>query len=129
MFGLQQKVRTLKFFRKLYADFELVFSSKGKHDTWYSYTTANSNLRNHLEAEHKEEYLRVCEEKGWEMQLPKLKLQRLNAAAADSFGDRSEPSRSTFTKELFLQHLINFITADDQVHYLTMCPHPPHSIF
>ena len=47
----------------------------------YSSSTANSNLRAHLENYHEEEYVRVCEENGWVMQLPKRK-RRVELAKA-----------------------------------------------
>jgi hypothetical protein len=81
----------------------------------YSPHCSNSSLRLHLENEHKEEYIRLCKEKGWKNQLPKSRtadLEPVHAGATQAF------SRTKFTQEAFLDHLVNFIVADDQVCFL-----------
>lgn len=77
----------------------------------YSWTTATTNMRGHLEDRHKDEYLRMAEKDGWKIQLPKLRLAEAEATLVQR-GDRSRPE---FSKEAFLAHLVNFIVADDQV--------------
>ena len=41
----------------------------------YSAHTANPNLRAHLESHHEAEYVAICSEKGWVMQLAKRKVR------------------------------------------------------
>jgi hypothetical protein len=45
----------------------------------YAVTTANANLRTHLEGHHEEEYVAMCVEKGWPMQLAKRKRREMFA--------------------------------------------------
>lgn len=82
----------------------------------YSPSCSNSSLRLHLENEHKEEYIRLCKENGWKNQLPRSRpatvLEPVHAGATQAF------SRTKFTPEAFLDHLVNFIVTDDQVCFL-----------
>lgn len=41
----------------------------------YAASTANNNLRFHLENYHEDEYVRECQKNHWTMQLPKRKLR------------------------------------------------------
>jgi hypothetical protein len=41
----------------------------------YAASTANNNLRFHMENHHEDEYVRVCEKNGWTMQLPRRKVR------------------------------------------------------
>jgi hypothetical protein len=85
----------------------------------YKVKTGYSSLRVHLEKVHKEEYLRLCKEKGWKNQLPTEVKARKAAclAASQSLGQGVHP-RQPYSQEALLKHLINFIVADDQVRAL-----------
>jgi hypothetical protein len=79
----------------------------------YSWRTATSGLRSHLERFHKEEYLRIGKEKGWVIQLASLKSlslsQQVNSAANDL------PPQIMFSPDAVTDHLVRFIVANDQV--------------
>jgi hypothetical protein len=83
----------------------------------YSQTTGNSGLRVHIENIHLEEFLRLRKERGWSAELPKMQKKALLAASIDRDGDGQghNVTRPQFSEDTFLQHLINFIVADDQV--------------
>jgi hypothetical protein len=79
----------------------------------FASTTGYQGLRRHLESQHKEEYLRKCQENGWKVQLPNLMKEQKEALA--EVRKKAQEARSPFTPEALLQHLVNFIVADDQV--------------
>jgi hypothetical protein len=79
-------------------------------------TTGNSSLCPHIEREHREEYVRLCKEKGWQNQLPvmmKAAAASLTASLPDTgpFGGKRVP----FSQEGFLRQLIKFIVSNDLV--------------
>jgi len=79
----------------------------------FSVNTANATLHGHLEKHHADEYMQVCKDNGWKILLPKM-WQMTEA----STGPPSEPgfhTHSEFSRQMFLQHIINFVVADDQV--------------
>ncbi|CAA7270386.1 unnamed protein product [Cyclocybe aegerita] len=84
----------------------------------FSANTSNTTLRNHLENVHKEEYLHLCAEKGWNNLLPKSRVQVVVAPEA-AHGTQGA-FRTPFTQKAFIQHLINFVVADDQVGHWTL---------
>ncbi|KIL57978.1 hypothetical protein M378DRAFT_188346 [Amanita muscaria Koide BX008] len=86
----------------------------------YSENTGTSPLRVHLENHHAAEYIQICHEKGWPMLLPK-KRKELEAQAA-AMTDNHQSERPTFSHQVFLEHLINFIVADDQSISVIECP-------
>jgi hypothetical protein len=70
-------------------------------------------LRGHLERYHEEEYLKAAQDNGWTIMLPSwLKKEKLKH---DTALQEANASRVSFTPEIFLQHLVNWIVADDQV--------------
>jgi len=73
----------------------------------FSATTSNGPLRNHLLSCHKDIYLQKCHEMGWKV--PGLKSKTGTAPAS------CETQQTPFPQNAFLQHLLNFIVADDQV--------------
>src|SRR4051794_16041018 len=79
--------------------------------------TANSNLRFHLENHHEAEYVKVCAEKGWPMQLVKWKAREAltQSTLDDSLREGVSSGRPIYTRSNFIRSLINFIVADDQV--------------
>jgi hypothetical protein len=83
----------------------------------YAVSTANSNLHTHLESYHKKEYVQVCEQNGWGLQLPKHKwhLELANLLKQSTLDGIAVHANC------ILHHLINFIVADDQVAYPICC--------
>jgi hypothetical protein len=77
----------------------------------YSNATSNNTLRGHLEAHHKEDYLERVNRKEWPNSLKSEKAAI--AAATPTVSQKVE--RVPFTQENLISHLIDFITADDQV--------------
>jgi hypothetical protein len=85
---------------------------------FYSSKSSNTTLRNHLESNHKAEYLRMCEANQWVNMLPKMKKELELKREADNLaggGGGSGGPRPTFSQSQFLKSLVNFIVADDQV--------------
>ena len=79
----------------------------------YKPTTGYSALRGHLERHHEEEYLKVCQESGWKVMLPTwLKKEKVTL---DTALQEAQGSRVPFSPEEFLERLVNWIVADDQV--------------
>jgi len=65
-----------------------------------------TGLCKHLESYHQSEYLRLCEEHGWTMMLPKLRAEKALLA---------EHARPAYSQEKFLEALVRFIVTDNQV--------------
>ena len=86
----------------------------------YSATTSNTTLRHHLDKVHKNEYLRISSTKGWKTQLPSSRAT--SEAPSDSQSGSNGQFRTPFSAKALLNHLVEFIIADDQVriilHYL-----------
>jgi hypothetical protein len=66
-----------------------------------------------MEREHKEDYIRICLQKGWKNQLPSAKFE--SEAGMEPAAGEGGQSRPAFSPKAFVRHLINFIIADDQV--------------
>ncbi|KAI0290316.1 hypothetical protein BC826DRAFT_970521 [Russula brevipes] len=75
----------------------------------FSAKTANSTLRVHLDRNHKVEYLRLHKERGWKSQLKSMEDAETESTPV------SEVPSDVFSLETFLDHLVRFIVADDQV--------------
>jgi hypothetical protein len=73
----------------------------------YSSSTATGTLRGHLERYHEEEVITVCQRMGWPIQLPKYKAQHALTIK----------SRVPFSAEAVLDHLVKFISVNDQVRF------------
>jgi hypothetical protein len=98
------------------------------------------NLHLHLESCHEEEYVRVCTENDWPMQLAKRKRREMECRKASSSMQSTLDgvalpgqcvhlfcqiitnttftgvvNRVAFSQLAFMRHLVNFIVADDQV--------------
>lgn len=73
----------------------------------YSLSTATGTLHGHLERYHEEEVITVCQRKGWPIQLPKYKAQHALTIK----------SRVPFSAEAVLDHLVKFISVNDQVRF------------
>jgi hypothetical protein len=82
----------------------------------FSPNTSNTTLRKHLDLkQHRDEYLRLHKERGWNSQLDSMK-------AAGTVPTPEAPSLAPFSQMSFLDHLRDFIIADDQVGTLRCLP-------
>jgi len=84
----------------------------------FSNKTSNSTLWEHLGGNHKDEYLRLHKARGWTSQLESMKLAGTVPAPV------SEAALAPFSQKSFLDHLWDFIIADDQVSTLRCLPLP-----
>jgi len=66
-----------------------------------------------MEREHREDYTKVCLEKGWKNQLPSAKFE--SEAGTEPPTDAGGQHRPAFSQKTFRRHLVDFIIADDQV--------------
>ncbi|EDR00032.1 uncharacterized protein LACBIDRAFT_334520 [Laccaria bicolor S238N-H82] len=73
----------------------------------FSASTSNNPLRNHLLSRHKDIYLQKCCEMRW-------KVPALESETGTPPASGRGTQRSPFSQNTFLQHLLNFIIADDQ---------------
>ena len=55
---------------------------------------------------HKAQYQQICEEKGWTY---------ATSNAGPTIGDNRKRALPPFSPEAFLEYLVRFVTADDQV--------------
>jgi hypothetical protein len=78
----------------------------------YSTTTSNTGLRGHLDKFHKEEYLKLAEERGWTTVLPSVKLALAAMALAAPV-----TKKPMFSTEAVTRLLVRFIAANDQVSF------------
>jgi hypothetical protein len=83
----------------------------------FSLSSSNTTLRGHLQREHKDDYIHVCQGKGWKNQLLSTKFES-EAGSEPSAG--AGRFRTAFSSKAFMEHLINFIVADDQVSKLCL---------
>lgn len=75
----------------------------------FSATTSNGPLRKHLLSHHKDIYLQKCREMRWKVPIPESEIGTAPGAPG------RETQRPPFSQKAFIQHLLNFIVADDQV--------------
>lgn len=73
-------------------------------------TTSNSSLRKHLKSQHEVEYTTICSSNGWKNQLPGIHEQ-----SEESGITTTKVGRESYTEDSFLQKIVNWIVADDQV--------------
>jgi hypothetical protein len=74
-------------------------------------STGTSNLRKHLLRHHPQEYDKAVTENNWDYQLS----TQVNTASDHSGLNATTRSVPPFSAEVFLDHLVRFIVADDQV--------------
>jgi hypothetical protein len=79
---------------------------KGVKNYFYSLTTGTSNLRKHLTSQHEAVYLQMAEKRGWRYH---EKVKKPNV------GENRKMALPAFSPETFLEYLVRFVTADDQV--------------
>jgi hypothetical protein len=77
----------------------------------YGPRTGNSNLRRHLHNEHSEEYDKAVAQHKWGY---RLSTESRNATTQDA-RNQSDQVIPIFSPEAFLEHLVHFVVADDQV--------------
>jgi hypothetical protein len=79
---------------------------KGVKNYFYSLTTGTSNLRKHLTSQHEVVYLQMAEKRGWRYH---EKVKKPN------IGENRKMALPAFSPETFLEYLVRFVMADDQV--------------
>lgn len=77
--------------------------------------TSNLSLRKHLKSQHEGEYTRICSANGWKNQLPGIREQSQAANASEQSGFTTKVGRESYTEDSFLEKIVNWIVADDQV--------------
>lgn len=77
--------------------------------TSYAPRSSNTTLRAHLDRDHREEYIRVCKQNNWEIKIASARQSQLEIASP------LDAQRTPFSKLAFIQHLVMFIAANDQV--------------
>jgi hypothetical protein len=88
----------------------------------YSLTSTTSTLRNHLRRLHLAVYVAKCKEKGWTRYLQPQEIDGL----------ASLQPRTPFSPDAFLEVLVRWIVADDQVrHFYTFSSksHPCYPVY
>jgi hypothetical protein len=76
----------------------------------FSPISSNTTLRKHLGRHHKDEYITICSSNGWKNQLPG------NTVPASVSGPGAlNANREIYSDDAFLQKIVNWIVADDQV--------------
>jgi hypothetical protein len=78
----------------------------------YSTSTSNTGLRGHLDKFHKEEYIKLAEERGWTTTLPSIKRE-----LALKMVTPAKTPKPMFSVEAVTQRLVRFIAANDQVSF------------
>jgi hypothetical protein len=79
-------------------------------------STGNSNLRRHLRNYHPQEYDNVVVANKWDFQLS----TQVNVASNHSAHNATTRSVPPFSAATFLDHLVRFIVADDQVWFTNL---------
>ena len=75
----------------------------------YSPRSSNTTLRVHLDNGHRDEYMTICKQKGWEMKIASARqLQPGIVSTLDA-------QRIPFSQAAFIQNLVMFVAANDQV--------------
>jgi hypothetical protein len=72
----------------------------------YGMKTGSSNLRKHLITNHKELYTQMSQEHGWKY---------LEKKSTVNVGANRKMALPSFSPETFLEYLVRFVAADDQV--------------
>lgn len=71
----------------------------------YGPTTGNDPMRKHLKTKHTQQYQEACRTNGWKYLDPK----------EPTIGENRQSRLPPFLPETFLEYLVRFVTADDQV--------------
>jgi hypothetical protein len=86
-------------------------SGSGKPHGVYAIKTGNTNLRNHLRNVHGKEYDEAISRYNW----PYLLSTQTRDASTQNDRNQRDPDVPSFSPAVFLEHLVRFIVADDQV--------------
>lgn len=74
----------------------------------YRPSTGGANIRKHLQTKHTAEYQKKCLEMGWDFA----------RKTTEPTGQLRKNSLPAFSADAFLEYLVRFVTADDQVRIL-----------
>jgi hypothetical protein len=80
---------------------------------WVYGNSSTTTLRKHLETYHPDEYLEVCTTHGWPIAIESLRKKSHQQMQQRSI--EASKAREAVTAGGLLQHLVNWIAADDQV--------------
>lgn len=92
---------------------------------FYAKSTATSNLRRHLRLIHPEDYDQAVVENKWAYPLS----TQTNVASAHKDRTLRDPNLPPFSPSSFMEHLVRFIVADDQVSLFTSYPLLSHHVY
>ena len=81
--------------------------------------TASSNLWNHLRKRHAEEYDQAVVDNKWDY----TRTTDMNDASAHNASDAIRRVLPPFSPQVFLEYLVRFIVADDQVRLIALFLH------
>jgi len=81
--------------------------------------TASSNLWNHLRKHHAEEYNQAVVDNKWDYTC----MTDMNDASAHNVSNAIRRVLPPFSLQVFLEYLVRFIVADDQVHLIALFLH------
>jgi hypothetical protein len=89
---------------------------KGIPDHEYAKGTSNTGLRAHIRKYHAKAYVEVCEKNGWDIVIAELQKKPTQTQLDPHLRPGvKKGDRKRFTGENFLNALVDFISADDQV--------------
>lgn len=75
----------------------------------YAASSSNTTLRVHLDKQHRDEYIRICKQNKWEIKITSARKEQGNAVSP------LDAARTPFSKLAFIEHLVRFVVANDQV--------------
>ena len=75
----------------------------------FSSNSSNTTLRKHLAKHHRDEYIGICSN-SWRNQLPGI-----TVPASVTITVAPGTTRESYSNDAFLQKIVNWIVADDQV--------------
>jgi hypothetical protein len=94
--------------------------SKNIPDHEYAKGTSNTGLRAHIRKYHAKAYVEACEKNGWDIVIAELQKKPTQTQLDPHLRPGvKKGDRKRFTGENFLNALVDFIAADDQVSTIT----------
>jgi hypothetical protein len=79
---------------------------KGVKNYMYGMKTGSANLRKHLITHHESVYMQMAEKEGWKY---------VGKVKKPTIGENRKMALPSFSPESFLEYLVRFVAADDQV--------------
>ena len=76
----------------------------------FSSNSSNTTLQKHLAKHHRDEYIGICSSNSWRNQLPGI-----TVPASVTITAAPGTTRESYSDDAFLQKIVNWIIADDQV--------------